>query len=68
MYANWRGKMVENEILVQSVTDNKEMIKASFFFRIFPKESKIYIFIVYTSVFIFVQHEKLDACKKLWST
>jgi hypothetical protein len=31
MYANWRGKMVENEILVQSVTDNKEMIKASLF-------------------------------------
>ncbi len=61
--------MVENEILVQSVTDNKEMIKASIFLEFFQKRAKyIYLLFIPTSVFIFVQHEKLDECKKLWST
>jgi hypothetical protein len=50
MYANWRGKMVENEILVQSVTDNKEMIKASIFLEFFQKRAK-YIYLLFIPLY-----------------
>jgi len=42
--------MVENEILVQSVTDNKEMIKASIFLEFFQKRAK-YIYLLFIPLY-----------------